>query len=263
MRRHLRVSLSPILIFLAVSSYAASPVFEVASVKRIVRERSGMAAATRMKGGPGTADPGQITYRNVGMIRLLSLAYEAFAFQITGPEWLKSDTYDIEAKLPPGTTKEQFRVMLQNLLEERFHLAIRRETREVTGYELRLSKTAPKLRASGSGLPFPKGFPQLDHPGVIKDLAITAGGQISTVRLTAKAQGIEELARTISGDLQRPVIDKTGLTGTYDYNLEYSSAMGGLRASSDAPADEDSGPGIITAVERQLGLKTDCGEGSA
>ncbi len=216
-----------------------------------------MDAAARMSGGPGTADPAQITYRNIEMIRLLSLAYDTYRFQITGPEWLNEEIYDVSARLPPDTTREQFRLMLQNLLAERFHLVIRRETRDVPGYELRIDRRGSKLKEAGSGSPVPERFPQLDHPGIIMGMKMAPGGRIPSVYLTARAQRMTELVRMIGEDLERPVIDNTGLTGTYDYTLEYAPARGMPALPSPAAdgAADESGPSIITAVQQQLGLK--------
>jgi uncharacterized protein (TIGR03435 family) len=96
--------------------------FDVASVKPGAPQGDGR-RMTMMQGGPGSHDPGRITYTNISLKLILTAAYDVQHFQISGPSWLGTEMYDIAAKVPPGTTKEQAKVMLQNLLAERFHLA--------------------------------------------------------------------------------------------------------------------------------------------
>jgi len=83
-----------------------------------------------MRGGPGTADPERITWTGATLNGILIAAYGVKADQIAGPGWLGSQRYDIEAKVPPGATKAQLNMMLQNLLADRFRLALHRETKE-------------------------------------------------------------------------------------------------------------------------------------
>jgi uncharacterized protein (TIGR03435 family) len=99
----------------------------------------------RMSGGPGTKDPGRITYNGVTLKMLLKRAYDISPDQISGPDWLDSERYDIVAKVPPGTTPEQFRLMLQNLLAERFELRQHRETKTLPVYLLTVANNGPKL----------------------------------------------------------------------------------------------------------------------
>src|SRR6185436_8412132 len=93
-----------------------------------------------MRGGPGTSDPGRITYSWMNLKFLLTRAWDVRTDQITGPAWLSDpgnrDTYTITATMPPDTTKEQFQRMLQSLLIERFRIKLHHETRDFPGYEL-------------------------------------------------------------------------------------------------------------------------------
>src|SRR5579863_5954307 len=127
-------------------SAAETPRFEVASV----RPASAPARFNgSVSGGPGSSDPERITFSGVPMIRLLMSAYGIplgmgspvrrfgpFSDQISGPAWIESDWYDINAKVPPGATQDQVNRMLQDLLAERFGLKLHHESREVSGYEL-------------------------------------------------------------------------------------------------------------------------------
>src|SRR4051812_689501 len=112
--------------FVGATAFGQSPIFEAASVRPAQTDAR---ARSSMRGGPGTSDPGQITYTNVMLMSVLLRAYDVKTYQVTGPDWLSSRRYDITAKIPPGATKEQFNRMLQGLLVDRFHLALHHETR--------------------------------------------------------------------------------------------------------------------------------------
>ena len=123
--------------------------FEVASVKPSANQ--GM--VTKMAGGPGTSDPGRFRATNVELSMLLMRAYGIQYDQLRGPAWMDKTQFDVVANVPPGTTAEQFREMLQNLLAERFRMQVHHETRAEAVYELTVAKNGPKLKlaAEGSG----------------------------------------------------------------------------------------------------------------
>ena len=132
-------------------AFAQTPVplqFEVASVRL---SPAGTSGAIRMTGGPGTSDPGRVAITRASLESLILIAYDIQTFQVTGPDWLIGNfgpsavKVDVNATLPPGTTKEQFHLMLQNLLVERFTLVIRREKKEMPIYELVVAKNGPKF----------------------------------------------------------------------------------------------------------------------
>jgi uncharacterized protein (TIGR03435 family) len=123
------------------------PAFEVASVKPAAPPTEGR-FRIGMSGGPGSADPGQLTYTNVTLKNVLMNAYGVKGYQISGPSWLDSERYDIAAKIPQGTTKEQFMLMLQNLLDERFKLKLHREKKDLPMYALVVGKNGPKMKES-------------------------------------------------------------------------------------------------------------------
>jgi len=265
-----------------------SPAFEVASVKPAA-PIVGNEIRVMMRGGPGTPDPGQITYNNVTVKNVLINAYAVKGFQISGPGWLDSERYDIVAKLPRGATKAEFMVMLQNLLAERFKLTLHREKKDLPMYALLVGKNGPKLKESVDD-PAPKGGGPADGPladrGKIamgKDgfpvLPPGSGGRGATAmvmmngnaRMTASGQSMAGLSEMLSNQLALPVVDMTGLTGKYDFTLSFApeglAGMGlpaglpphpgegepGMPAAS-AP-DAQSNPNLITALQEQLGLK--------
>src|ERR1700676_5202112 len=108
---------------------APRPAFEVASVKPSGLPPQGPRIEGRLQGGPGTADPGRITDSRATLQFLIREAYGVAFDQIQGPGWIAEEKYDIEAKVPPGATKDDLKLMLQNLVEERFKLAFHHITK--------------------------------------------------------------------------------------------------------------------------------------
>jgi uncharacterized protein (TIGR03435 family) len=223
----------------------AEPAFEVASVKRSMVAAS---AQGMMRGGPGTEDPGRLTYVNVPLRLALARAYGlSMMDQLEAPDWMVEERFDIAAVIPPGTTKEQFNGMLQNLLEERFRIKVHHETKKSEGYRVTLGKNGSKLKEYKPGsppTPVIEGYPPL-APGQ------TSGLEIAVVdgnfRLTAREQSLSYVDQLLGVQLHATIDDQTGLTGRYDYNLGFVPAR--FRETNKA------GPDLITAVEEQLGLK--------
>jgi uncharacterized protein (TIGR03435 family) len=239
------------------SAQTATPdrlTFEVASVK----PAKSAGGRFTMNGGPGTGDPGRIAYTNIMLRRILLSAYEVRSYQISGPDWLDSLRFDITAKVPDGATQEQFQSMLRNLLETRFKMTIHRESKELPIYALLTAKNGPKVKAivdDGSGkqpddqlamiqpVEGKDGFPTLAlrTPGLVSE---TKSGR---ARVTAKETPLSKLADLLSGQLGRPVIDMTGLTGNYSFVLYFTP--------DDQNPDGGSDPSIFGALQEQLGLR--------
>jgi uncharacterized protein (TIGR03435 family) len=198
-----------------------------------------------MRGGPGTSNPGQVSFKNASFRSILMSAYGLKQYQISGPEWIKNTGFNIEAKLPPGATKEQIKVMLQNLLAERFKLKAHLETRESPVFALVIGKSGPKLNAAkdpdGGGGSF----------GAWKDNA----------RLVAKNYTMRGLADMLSPFMERPVVDMTGLISWYEFTLSWTPEYPMVRVAPKAPgveeAPSDPAPTIFQAVQDQLGLRLD------
>lgn len=228
--------------------------FEVASVKPSAKQ--GM--ITRVTGGPGTSDPGRFSATNEELGMLVMRAYGID--EVRGPKWMDNVQFDVVANVPPGTTAEQLRKMLQNLLAERFRMQVHRETRVVPVYELTVSKNGPKLKPAaessgaddfvpGSG---PRPMDRDNFPILPPGRPNVACGHLTQGSYrTFRMLTTEMLARSLSlpNSAGRGVIDKTGLVGRYDSTLYYSS-MGG-----PAPSSDNSAPSIEQAVQEQLGLK--------
>lgn len=123
--------------------------FEVASINPSPPPDA-KSSTTGCRGGPGTSDPGSFTCFNMTLANLVGLAYRLDVNQLSAPDWL-ADTrlvFDLNAKVLQGTTKEQFSIMFQNLLTERFKIAVHRELREMQQYDLVVAKNGPKFKAA-------------------------------------------------------------------------------------------------------------------
>jgi uncharacterized protein (TIGR03435 family) len=224
--------------------------FEAASVH--VSEGKGR---TRMQ-----SDPGQITYTNATLFNILLRAYDLQPYQLAGPDWISTAKYDIAAKIPAGATKEQVRTMLQNLLAERFHAEVHHETRALQGFELVAGRGGAKLRESApSGTPADldkeprvdsSGYPELSGPGLLVMEGVRGTAVVSF--LTARAQPVSALTERLSKEFRLPILDKTGLAGTYDFKLEFAPERPGALSPD---ASDQSAANLISAVQQQLGLK--------
>src|ERR1700722_16041740 len=143
-----------LLVFMLQAQTAKPLTFEVASVKPFSPSTAGGGRKGGGGGptGPGTADPGRIHYSAIRLKDLVFNAYNVKEFQVGGPKGLDSPDettrFTFDATMPPDTTKEQLRVMLQNLLAERFKLVVHREARDLPQYSLTVAKNGPKMKES-------------------------------------------------------------------------------------------------------------------
>jgi uncharacterized protein (TIGR03435 family) len=191
--------------------------------------------------------------------------------------------YQLQAKLPVGAATAQIGLMLQSLLGERFGLAAHRETREVAAYELTFGKSGPKLKPSNaageirkdnSDMPiavrFAKGADGLPDfpPGVDvpRTYAVVLSGSDGVLyKVWGRHETMAQLADRLSAQLDRPVVDATGLEGEYDFNLTFAvETAGGPVSRKGPPPDQietvdspvsSSGLPIAEALERQVGLR--------
>ncbi len=250
---------------LAIGQAAETLKFEVASVKRSTPgwEQGGVYFGPA-RGGPGSSDPERITWSYPTLRTLLMTAYDVKAYQVTGPAWLDTERYDIVANVPAGTTREQLGVMWQNLLIERFRLVLHHESKEFQVEELVIAKGGSKLKETAwdPATPLPPGPPQRDAKG-----ALSSPGMVTTIfpdgpraHTIGKAQPLSQLTAMMTNQLRRPVLDKTGLTGRYDFDIEYTPDLTGFPLPPGGPAAPgDSAaapiPDLAAALQQQLGLR--------
>jgi len=215
-------------------------------------------------GGPGSKDPGRIHYPAVTVQFLLQRAYNVNSFQLSGPGWLETERYDVDATLSAGATMPQFRAMLRNLLAERFQLAAHSGVKDVSGFSLVAGNKLKLKESAGPPAPENDGAPVAltlgadnyfvppNRQGVFFQLTGLKSG-----RATFRQVTMAELAATLQNQLKRPVTNATGLAGKYDFVLSYSTQglyLGGGRIPI-GPGGEDAPPDIFSALSEQLGLK--------
>jgi uncharacterized protein (TIGR03435 family) len=269
----------------SVAAFGQSPAFDVASIKAAPPPTGGM-MRVGLSGGPGTKDPGLFKCENCSISQLVAQAYDIQRFQFSGPSTLDSERFDITAKVPDGATKEQFRVMLQNLLAERFRMVVHHDRKEMAIYDLVIAKSGPKLKESAPvdpNAPSPElpaaplggpgrkmemdkdGFPVLPKlPG--RPMMIMMNGR---ARSAASSVTMEDLAKFLGNQVGgKPVVDATGLKGKYDYTLTFAPdnmgpgmmmgpppGGGGEGGHPQPPSDAEPLPNIFAALQEQLGLK--------
>lgn len=192
-------------------------------------------------GGPGTGSPERITFTFTSLKSLIQVAYDVRPYQVEGPAWLQSATFDVVANVPAGATRAQANLMLQNLLADRFQLKLHRSTREVPVYALVVANNGPKLKVSvdDPDAPQPRG-------------TIWSGGR---KRFEFDRWTTARFARTLESDVDRPVIDMTGLEGIYDIRLEFAE----IKSAFGSP--DPHAPELFTALTEQLGLRLESRRG--
>ena len=246
----MRLVRTALLMLSALPALHAQPAFEAASVRQSTGPNDRRYGSSRRSGGPGTNDSGRMIIENYSIATLIMWAYDVPFYQFSGPEWLSEIRLDITATIPPGTTKEQFLLMQQNLLATRLGLVVHREKKEMPVYELIVAKSGSKLKAavppdepadvSGTEKVDKDGFPVL-LPG---RTMMTSTGDRAWIQ--GSADTMEHLARMLAGQLDSPVQDKTGLTGNYDFTLKW--------LPGNNRSDADPGLTMEGALPQQLGL---------
>jgi uncharacterized protein (TIGR03435 family) len=231
-------------------------------------KRFDAASVRRDKAGPGggmSAGRGHLEMRRYSLKSLLLYAFQPIQeAQLTGgPGWLDSDRFDVVAKVAGETSGADLEVMLQNFLIERFAIKMHVETRSLPIYALVLAREdgrlGPDLHVaeceSYSSGPGPCGFPGGRHPGEMAYEASRASRASSSL---VGGGTMPSLAKALSRNLKRPVVDRTGLDGRFEFTLRYTMAGGPATTASDLA---EGAPDLFTAVEEQLGLKLEATRG--
>jgi uncharacterized protein (TIGR03435 family) len=233
---------------------AIAPVFQAASIK------------------PNTSDhgvfrmmftPDGFSATSVTLQMLIRTAYDVQEEQISGaPGWFASENYDLEAKMDSSVANElsklseaqrniERRRMLQGLLADRFKLTFHRETKELGVYSLVITKDGSRLQQAKPGDTYPNGFKGPDGgsgAGMFRMGTYAGGaGELAGQRLPIASQERASLVGLLTEQLGRPVLDKTGLVGDYDFTLKWGP--------------KENGDSIFNAVQEQLGLKLESQEG--
>ena len=214
----------------------ADPSFEVATIKPTKPGAQGMHYAI---------GPRRFSTFNTSLINLMTFAYRIQPKQIVGaPPWAESDKYDLLAE-PDGEgqpNQRQWQEMVQKLLADRFKLALRHDKKKLSVYALIVGKNGPKL-TKNEGPPNSPPYMLFRGPG---DLPV-------------RNATMADFAGLMQINLDRPVVDQTGLKGRFDFVLKWTpdeSQVGGRGIQVPPPADNaDAPPDLFTAIQEQLGLK--------
>ena len=273
----------PVVVAVAVASAQApqsadaEPSFEVASVK---------ANRTGAPGGSFVMPPGRFTASNLPLRVLIANAYQLSFFQLVGgPDWAGTERFDIAAKAPDGAPPEQTRAMVRTLLRDRFRLVVHMESRDTPMYALvqapgdrlgpriarssmdcgpireqRAAANAAAVRARGP-VPVPPA-PASNEPVVCQMRVGGRGGP--TLSYRARNITMVALAGALRPYVGREVVDRTGLTGEFDFDLEFAPPPASAAGPADGPvppAPLDEAASIFTALQEQLGLKLESTRG--
>jgi bla regulator protein BlaR1 len=240
---------------------APQPMFAVASVKP---NASGDVRVVAPPPQPG----GRYTATNIPLDLLIAVAYQPLQrYEIAGvPDWAKTTRFDIEAKADGNPPAAQIWLMLQSLLAGRFKLAAHKETRQQSIYALTAvngQRLGAQLRrhTDNSGCVEPVPGRATPAPDPTRPLPKPPCGAFSGApalgRLAAQDVTLDTVGRALSGQVGRMVLDRTGLSGTFDLTLEWTPERRspGIDASAGDPPLSAGSASIFTAVEEQLGLK--------
>ncbi len=219
--------------FLLCTAALAQNAFDVASVKP-----SPPPPGDLLNINLGTLSHGTLTLNNTTLSECIRYAYGLVSEdQIAGPDWIRDRQirFDITAKAPPDTAQDQVRIMMQNLLAERFRLSLHQEPKRIPHYDLTVARNGPKLQVATGEAPMARRY-----YGV---------GRLSYTHIPMEQFGV-----LLSRQLREPVFDRTGLTGAFDVELNWlpDDTRG---APPPPPSDTAPRPDIFTAIQQQLGLK--------
>jgi uncharacterized protein (TIGR03435 family) len=216
----------------------ALPQFEVATIKP-----SAPVADGRLTAAIG-GDPERIDYQGLPLRILLSRAFNVKDDQISGPDWLDTERFDVMAKIPAGVSRDKVPAMLQALFVERFKIAFHHDKKAMGIYALVVGKNGLKVKEV--------------EPGGAGKLFVRTGHVETQGNLAFFADLLSRMA-------DRPVFDMTGLKANYDIHLEWTPepGQGALFKGFPSPPPttegganpERTGPSLFTAIQEQLGLK--------
>lgn len=219
--------------------------FEVASIKPAAPTTGHFQYHMTMK-----IDAGRVSLSNASMVDLVKTAYRVKAFEVSGPDWMPSQKFDVVAKLPEGVSADRIPEMLQTLLTARFKLAIHRATKEGTGFALVAVKGGPKLKESPA---------EDTRTGWKRTMGPEGTMHIDAIKMTMPA-----LADLVASFLDYPVRDMTDIKGVYDLALDFSpedlrngSKTAGVMTAVDFVPGADSSGSLVYASLQKLGLKLD------
>ena len=242
------------------TAQSPDPAFDAASIK---------VNASGEAGGRFSTRPGELSVVNYTLRDIIRNAYGVQRYQIVGgPEWLEKDRFDITAKTGVNPTQAQMRDMVQALLAERFKLRVHTATQNLPVYALRLARAdgrlGPKLTPAAVDCDALEAARSRGETPVIPPRVgerPACGAQANPGRLLVGDYRIGAFARNLGGYVGRPVLDRTGLTERYDFELLWTPDEPPPAGVSVPPWYDPNGPSLPAALTEQLGLKLDATTG--
>jgi uncharacterized protein (TIGR03435 family) len=216
--------------------------FDVASIRPSSTDAAGDRLIKPLPGGTG------YTVENMPTRLMIGLMYKVPARQITGgPEWLTTQNYNIEARADGAYSLDDLHIMFQNLLADRFNLKFHKETRDGPVYVLSVDPAGLKMKPDGVGQ-------ALDIPITFGKDSTAIGTRVPMSYLTWW------LGQLLQNDA-RPVIDRTGLTSSYDFTLAFAQQLPPDATRESQPPELRDRPSLFEALKQQLGLKLEAQRG--
>lgn len=257
--RYIVLAIIAVLAAASLLAQSSAVEFEAASIKR---NTSAEPARARMQ------PDGRFSAVNAPAIQFISQAFGLPRYEVFGvPDWANSEGYDLVAKAPAGVELgDTIGVMLQSLLRQRFKLQTHTETRDLPTYDLVLARADHRLGPSLTRASVNCESPIRTQPPQGADTEGPACAMLGTPgRYMVRGYGIAALARILGSPVGRPVIDRTGLTGTWNVQVEFTPDRMPLIGSSGLPPGatlpSPDAPTLFTALEEQLGIKLVPGRG--
>jgi uncharacterized protein (TIGR03435 family) len=224
------------------------PAFDVASIKLHPGQTDGVTFADR--------EGGRLNVVNNPIFNIIDNAYGISKYQLIGaPDWVDSERYDIEARGPATAGHKEMMLMVQTLLADRFAMRAHFETRDMPAYILTVAKGGPKLRVIGSEdcVPFDGTKPNPEAaPNVCGNNLVSRNNGWNATHISMGG-----VTGVLSAVMRRPVLDQTGVKGTFDVHLQWSDDL----TLQDNPADAP--PSIYVALRETLGFELKSGRGPA
>jgi uncharacterized protein (TIGR03435 family) len=259
------------------SAPQAADKFEVASIKPGSTGPRGGRGGGGCAGGLGQVEPNRFAITNATLYNLITLAYGIDCLNVSvhdlisgGPKWIASDLFTVQAVIPEGSPRytinqlgrgqaPALQTMLQSMLTERFKLAVHRETRELTVYALTVAAGGAKLKPSeeGSCVKRDPSNPVFEPPPRGTFVCGTGGVAARGPNVFVATAGVtlDFFATRLDLVLDRPVVNKTGLTGLFDIRVDFAPEGTTFPPFQNGAVGVPEAPSIFTAIQQQLGLR--------
>ncbi len=216
--------------------------------------------------------PGRVAVTNVPLKTLIQFAYQVQPRELMGaPDWITAERFDITATADPNASIEQMRIMLGRLLEDRFKVKLHKETRDLPLYALTLARRdgqlGPKIHEStvdcGANGRQPLSATAQDPATQDPSRRCQIVPLFNFGRFQGRGLHMQNIASALNNVVDRTIVDKTGLTGAYEFELSWApdSLQATTAGPTAAPKADVDGPALFTALQEQLGLKLEAQRG--